>query len=598
VALAVLLHPGLGAGTVPAAGAQSVPPAPERTSTNLQVATASYLGALGTHATAVDVAPDGTTVLGGVVIREAGDAGELAAPGAPPAVNVQGGGNGVVLRLVAGVGGSAPAIHSVTRLPGAVEDLKVNASGQIAACGDFGVVVLDALATAPLWAERPGPVRRCAFGDDGTLVALASSAVFVYQAGGGQPATWFPGGTAQSDVALDPTRGLVFVTGHTNRRTTKGEPVQVAYLKAWSTAGAPAWTAYDAAPDRLGAAEPDTRGVRLTLGRDGKLYFAAESAGGNSLFGRQPRDPAQLLLPEQLVQTDVFTNPTFNTPRNHITWFGRYNPADGSLEQGQFVLARLDDARLRGNSIRPRAIAADEEGRVYLVGAASASIEDRDVRTISGTAVGPYGGGEAFLLVLQPDLRQRVVWTTFTAPAGAGTDPTHDSVAIGVGVRNGVAALAATVSRGGLLTFNSLPGATPPVPLNPPATPPASSGGPSQATSTASATVTAVATATAATTASAAATATATAAATATGSPRATAAAAATSTLGALATFTGLPLPSLTPASVSQATPALDPAATRAYVAIWFRSGEAAERSLPAAPAGPAPIPGVSASAS
>ena len=133
--------------------------------------------------------------------------------------------------------------------------------------------------------------------------------------------------------------------------------------------------------------------MRLTLGRDGKLYFAAESAGGNSLFGRQPRDPAQLLRAEQLVQTDVFTNPTFNTPRNHITWFGRYNPADGSLEQGQFVLARLDDARLRGNSIRPRAIAADEEGRVYLVGATNASIEDRDVRTISGTAVGPYGGG-------------------------------------------------------------------------------------------------------------------------------------------------------------------------------------------------------------
>ena len=41
------------------------------------------------------------------------------------------------------------------------------------------------------------------------------------------------------------------------------------------------------------------------------------------------------------------------------------------------------------------------------------------MRTISGTAVGPYGGGEAFLLVVQPDLRQRVVWTTFTAPAGS-----------------------------------------------------------------------------------------------------------------------------------------------------------------------------------
>ena len=207
MALTVLLHPGLGPGSVPAAGAQSVTPVPERTSTNLQVATASYLGAQGTHATAVDVAPDGTTVLGGVVIREAGDAGDLAAPGAPPVVNVQGGGNGVVLRLVAGVGGSAPAIHSVTRLPGAVEDLKVNASGQIAACGDFGVVVLDALATAPLWAERPGPVRRCAFGDDGSLAALANSSRLRLP-GRGRPAGGLvPGGTAQSDVALDAHAG-------------------------------------------------------------------------------------------------------------------------------------------------------------------------------------------------------------------------------------------------------------------------------------------------------------------------------------------------------------------------------------------------------
>jgi hypothetical protein len=584
IAVAAVLGPGIGAEGGDTARAQTVAPALPGASNNLQVSTASYLGSTGTVATAVDVAPDGSTVLGGVLLREPGDGGDLLPAGAPTAVSLLGGGNGVVVRLAppspsqpSGVSG-ASGVLSLTRIGGSVEDVKVGASGAIAACGDFGVAVLDGSAGAVQWSATPGAVRRCAFGDDGTVVALAGASAFVYAPGGALTGSWTVGGTAQSDVALDATRGLVYVAGYNNRRTPQGEPVQVAYLKAWTYNGTPAWTAYDAPADRLGAWFADTRGVRVALGRDGRLYFAAESAGGNSIFSRQPRNVSQPLRDEQLVRMDAFSNP-FNTPNNHITWLGRYDPADGSLEMGQFVLARLDYGNRRGNTIRPRAITADEEGRVYLVGVTNASIQDRDVRTISGAAVGPYAGGEAFLLVLQPDLRQRVVWTTFTAPSPPSADPTHDSVAVGIGVRNGVAALAATINRGALLTYNPLPAPPGAVPLSPSAPPTAG-------TPTASGTAGSSGSA---------------------GAPPATGAAAglpAAAPSVSAVTQSGAAVPSATAATRPAAAPATGsapstpggqtpgrpspaPAAVvgaaphRAYVAVWQRSGEGSELSVP-----------------
>ena len=41
-------------------------------------------------------------------------------------------------------------------------------------------------AGAVQWVDRPGTVRRCAFADDGSLVALAGQSLFVYGPGGGE----------------------------------------------------------------------------------------------------------------------------------------------------------------------------------------------------------------------------------------------------------------------------------------------------------------------------------------------------------------------------------------------------------------------------
>ncbi|MDQ3700532.1 MAG: hypothetical protein M3442_06375, partial [Chloroflexota bacterium] len=365
-----------------AARAQTAPPP----AADLQVTTASYLGGVGLLATAVDVAPDGTAVVGGLSGREGGEGAESLVVGGASVVSLLGGGNGLIARLAAPIPNSSAGPHllSLARLPGAIEDLRVNASGSIVVCGEMGVAVLDAGASAVQWSDAPGAVRRCALGDDGMVGALAGSSLYVYGPGGTLVASWPVGGSVQSDVAVDARHGLVFATGYSNRRTAQGEWVQVAFLKAWHYSGVPAWADYDAPVEQLGVWIADTRGVRVALGRDGKLYFAAESAGGSSIFTRHPRNVARALPGEQLVRTDVFTNPSYNTKSNHITWFGRYDPVDGTLEKGQFVLARLDFGSFRGNTIRPRAITADEEGRVYLAGVTTASIHNREARSISG----------------------------------------------------------------------------------------------------------------------------------------------------------------------------------------------------------------------
>ncbi|MGH2354834.1 MAG: hypothetical protein ACRDJN_24765 [Chloroflexota bacterium] len=488
--LAVLLSASLGGGG--AAHAQAAPETIARP--NLEVTTATYLGGAGAQAAAVDVAPDGGVIFGGVWPRAratGGDpstghlAGQMADSGYASGletVSLLGGGDGVVVRVAAGppsgmgsatptpatphgaeavgvTAPTAPVVLSVTRIGASVDDLKVNAGGAIAACGDFGVAVLDPTASAVLWADDPGPVRRCAFGDDGTVAALAGHSVYVYGSGGGMLGNWSAGVSHHNDVAIDSGRNAVITTGYTNRRTARGLRVQVAFLRAWSYSGVLRWSNYDVPADQLWPLVADTRGVRVSMGRDGKLYFAGESAGGDSIFSRSPAEPGAgaALSDEQLARTDAFTIP-YNTRSNHITWFGRYDPADGTLERGQFLLARLDSGDRRGNTIRPRAIMADETGRVYLAGVTTSSIHNRDDQSIAGTQVGPYTGSEAFVLVVQPDFRERVVWTPFTAPIPAGADPTHDSAATGIGLRDGVVAVAATLNRGALLTYNPLPG--------------------------------------------------------------------------------------------------------------------------------------------
>ena len=132
-----------------------------------------------------------------------------------------------------------------------------------------------------------------------------------------------------------------------------------------------------------------------------------------------------------------------------MVWYGRYSPTTGALEQGASLLTRLSSGS--GNSISVQAIMADQYGAIFLAGDASCCFHNRNTRQIAGVAVGPYASGEAYLLTVSPDFRQRLVWTPFAGPGGAASSP-----ATAVSVRGDTAAIGIIVKSGALITAHAL----------------------------------------------------------------------------------------------------------------------------------------------
>jgi hypothetical protein len=404
-------------------------------SNNLNVYSATHLGGPAADtAAAVDIAPDGTVVLGGTL------------PDFPSSVtptSLLNGTSGALLRFDS----TGQTLLTYTQLGASVNDLEISPSGAIIACGDFGLAALTPAADALLWSVAPGNGQRCAVGADGTAAVLVGATVFVYAADGAPLGSWDVSGSARNDIAVAGAQQLVIVTGYTQ----VSRDLQLPFLRGYSYSGELRWRSYDtsSAPTNLGA---DTRGERVAIGRDGRLYLTGSINGGTgaSVFSRDPKD-INLSVNDRTVRTDRFTDP-FNVGSVSMLWFGRFNPADGTLELAQSVLTRLSSGR--GNSISGQAIMADADGTVYIGGMAFASIANRDTITINGQPTGGYSSGDgaadAYVLVVSPDFRQRQHWVVFAAPGGGR------GCVSGISVRNGQAALAATLRGGAFITQNAL----------------------------------------------------------------------------------------------------------------------------------------------
>ena len=285
-------------------------------------------------------------------------------------------------------------------------------TGDVLVAGDFGVARLSADLTSVRWFVG-GAAERIRVGSNGTTVALSGKVMKVYSADGTPLYSRTFADSLVSDVAVDDAAGSsnarVFVTGFAQRNGSSCGQLQVAWIRAYLIANALAWTAYDwptgVADARSECA--DTRGRRLAMGEDGKLYFAGTSFGGNAIFRRSPTD---LLTNANNVATDAY-NTGFNTRSNPITYIARFNPTNGAHEVGTFLLARLNTGA--GNSIEPRAIAADALGRVTVGGLAAFAIANRDALVLNGTTLAPYAGSDAWVLTLAANFATRLTWMVF-----------------------------------------------------------------------------------------------------------------------------------------------------------------------------------------
>ncbi len=412
--------------------AEEPPPPPPQptTSNNLQLSAATYLGAASEDtANAVDVAPDGTVVLGGSFP-------EYTPAGITP-VDLPGATSGGLLRIR----NDGQQILSLTRFGSSISDLEIGSDGSILICGSGGIALLDDTASTARWSATSGSVSRCAIGSDGTAAALVGNTISVYNSAGAPLGTIALGTGTHNDLAVAGAQGLVIATGFRQVEAN----LQLPYLRGYSYDGTLQWTSYDwnAAPG-LGA---DTRGERVAIGRDGLLYMAGSINGGTgaSVFSRDPKNFDLKLSTDRLIATDTYNRPT-NVGSVKMSWYGRFNPQDGALIVSQSLLTRLSSGR--GNSISILGITADQYGNIYISGSTSASIENRNTRQVAGITVGDYSGGEPYFLVVSSDLRQRHIWSPFTAPGtSAGNSP-----ATAVAVRGGTVAIAITLKQGALIT--------------------------------------------------------------------------------------------------------------------------------------------------
>ena len=315
-----------------------------------------------------------------------------------------------------------------------INDLSTNANDDLLIGGDAGLVRLSANLHSVLWSKTTlGAASRVALGNDGTAAALFGKTLRIFDAQGNELANRVFGDSEVNDVAIDASG--VYVTGFAQRDGGPCSQLQVAWVRSYTRTGVERWNAWDWTHAEAAATSSscaDSRGLRIAIGRDGGLYFAGESAGGNTIYRYQSK---ALTEAAPNVKTDAY-NDAYNTASNHITYIAKLDPADGRVQKGQLLLARLPDTK--GNTIRPRAITADEQGRVYVAGVSACCTQHRSALTLNGAPLAAYAGGDPFVLVLSADLRTRHLW--FSAANGGNGE------AFGVAASRGLAALGTRVN--------------------------------------------------------------------------------------------------------------------------------------------------------
>jgi hypothetical protein len=220
----------------------------------------------------------------------------------------------------------------------------------------------------------------------------------------------FGGHRSTLDIAIDETQRAVHFIGWRQANSWQPDgghvlPVQIAYLRSVGFDGEIRWTGYDWPVDR---SDPnflnngdnnmaDTRGYRITLGPDGKIYALYEVAGGNHIFRYSPFSITERVT-SRFARAPNHHHQFHNTRAEHKSFIGVHDASTGEFITGQQFTARLGN---RGNAWRSTRghIKVSENGRVWFAGASAAGAP---YTFAPATAPGYIGG--ATLHTMSPDL--------------------------------------------------------------------------------------------------------------------------------------------------------------------------------------------------
>lgn len=339
----------------------------------------------------------------------------------------------------------------------AIHDMDINAAGEIAVLGSFGVAVLRPDYTVKWSSAESLPERpRLAIADDGRVVAVVASA----SNGGGQVKLYNSDGSVMhintasdnngthiNTLEISASHGQYYVAGYTQASSV----LQVAYLRAytltenvqqnWKTWG---FGANEINTDENGA---DTRLYHVKATAD-QLYVAGETAGGGpGGFTVFAYDGQGLTNKIALNGNDYFTDGTNSCGSCHITFLGKLTPSTGIVTKGKFVHARLNSGKTNTHRNRHGDLEVDDQGNVLLVGQSAFQIQDRDVFNVNGELVGAYTGDQ-YVLMTTPDFQTRLLWGVFSREGGNGSE---NRIAFG----HGKVAYLAQTDKGQMITSDN-----------------------------------------------------------------------------------------------------------------------------------------------
>lgn len=312
-------------------------------------------------------------------------------------------------------------------LPGTVSDLAFDGNGALVLAVENKIIKLDIASGDVLSEMALAGVSRVAISPDGYVGAIANKTVYLYDAKGAEVFSKLRDYTEVTDVEVLSCNGnqLVYVTSFRNTSfvgiDNERNPVQIARLEALDFTGEVKWSLFSDSAETIQQNVADTRLYRVTLGRDGYLYTAGESAGTATIFrwrGQPLSEDEQYGKAEPfLTQIDVHSQ-LHNSGAAHLPYYARVHPTNGELVTSQMSFPRRENTK--ANAMRVGDIAIAANGALYFGGSAGASIFNRDRLTLNGEPVGGYAGSDRTWMSVAPDFKARNFWTVLAGEGGKG----------------------------------------------------------------------------------------------------------------------------------------------------------------------------------
>ncbi len=319
------------------------------------------------------------------------------------------------------------AIARTVELRNQVSDIASDSANRLVVAAGQRLFYLDA-ATGDVVDEVSLPgVERVAIAPDGHVAAIAGNVVHLFDSDNREIFSKERDYTGVTDIEVLSCgeQQFVYVTSFRNATFTdlnnRRNPVQIARLEALDFTGNVQWSLFGDSAETIKQNVADTRLYKVTLGRDGYLYIAGESAGTATIF-RWRGEP--MTEAEQTGQTDPFLSRIdpysrlHNSGAAHLPYYARVHPTEGRLVSAQMSFPRKSDTK--ANAMRLGDIAASADGTLYFGGAASASIANRENLTLNGVPVGSYSGKDQTWMAIAPDFQTREFWTVLAKESGKG----------------------------------------------------------------------------------------------------------------------------------------------------------------------------------